>query len=1050
MTFLPSRPLLLATSLILAPALVKAQDARDARVDSLRAVVTTLQEAAATPAQLKAAGAAWNSLGHEYRALALYDSAFAVYRRALEVRERIGDTHGVAASTNNIANVQHSAGRLDSAIIYYRRALAVSGAAGHRTLHAALLRNLALANLDSAARESSQRDTALAHLREALAIHRALGGAVDSSALALVLENTGDAYSAADQADSALVYWTAALDVVSRSTDRGNEGWLLHAIGNAHDFAERLDSARAYFRRAARVAARDGEPGDRADALLRVGSTFTQEGISDSANSYFAAALEVAQAAADSSRIGAAWRHLGVEAGYSGAYQLAAGHLFASQAILRAAGDLEGEATTLSSIADYYDRVGKDDSARVVLRTALDIRRQGADTSALVSALLQLAGRQQYTPYDSINAVRVDAGLRLLDEARMLAVRTRDAELAALESFRRSQFLLEHRLRDSSRAEGLRAAELLRAARRPLLEAQALGVVAVTHSAPDSVLHYGSPAVTLAQHVGAGNAERAIRANIGERLLSLAGDGTPPAIIDSMQAHLETALHLARQLNLPLSEARTLQTLGHTYKARSPSQWAAAAAYYDSSWVALERIRQDAGDDATRIAFAEEHLNAARHLASAWAQRAEETGAQADLRRMLGAEERGRARSLLDLVGTRDTVAAGAVEQAAIQLIDRIDRPGRAVLSYFTGSAQLSMTLILPGGRIERYRLPVGFDSLSQGVAILRGTMHVDSAAVRAAPSELEPPLSFAESRGLGAGLGHGAGAGASVDESLAHIAASVLPPELRERLDADGIRELVITTDVGVATVPFAALPYDSTGTPLGARMTLRFTPSLTLFAQAEARPASRGAGGALVVGNPAMPTVTDAAGRRVQLNALPGAEAEARAVARAMGVEARTGSAATERAVQADLSRASLIHLATHGYAYGSTHRAGDSFIALAPGGGEDGLLTMAEVLEKVEPMQADLVVLSACQTALGNSTATEGIVGLQRAFLARGARALLVSLWSVDDAVTHRMMVRFYEHWLGGASMAEALQRAQADIRSTHPEPRYWSAFQLVGAG
>ncbi len=44
----------------------------------------------------------------------------------------------------------------------------------------------------------------------------------------------------------------------------------------------------------------------------------------------------------------------------------------------------------------------------------------------------------------------------------------------------------------------------------------------------------------------------------------------------------------------------------------------------------------------------------------------------------------------------------------------------------------------------------------------------------------------------------------------------------------------------------------------------------------------------------------------------------------------------------------------------------------------------------------------------------------------------------------------MVRFYFHWLGGASKSEALQRAQADIRLTHPNPRYWAAFQLVGAG
>jgi len=102
----------------------------------------------------------------------------------------------------------------------------------------------------------------------------------------------------------------------------------------------------------------------------------------------------------------------------------------------------------------------------------------------------------------------------------------------------------------------------------------------------------------------------------------------------------------------------------------------------------------------------------------------------------------------------------------------------------------------------------------------------------------------------------------------------------------------------------------------------------------------------------------------------------------------------------------------------------------------------------------LTADLVVLSACQTGLGNLRQAEGSVGLQRAFLAKGARSVLVSLWSVDDRATRLLMERFYAHWLGGASpvsKAEALRRAQGDLRRTagYAHPRYWAAFQLVGA-
>lgn len=102
------------------------------------------------------------------------------------------------------------------------------------------------------------------------------------------------------------------------------------------------------------------------------------------------------------------------------------------------------------------------------------------------------------------------------------------------------------------------------------------------------------------------------------------------------------------------------------------------------------------------------------------------------------------------------------------------------------------------------------------------------------------------------------------------------------------------------------------------------------------------------------------------------------------------------------------------------------------------------------------AELVVLSACETGLGNPRRAEGTVGMQRALLTKGARSVLVSLWNVDDDATAFLMRRFYEHWLApaGVSKAEALRRAQEEVRTHEANPhwrlpQYWAAFQLVGA-
>jgi len=148
-------------------------------------------------------------------------------------------------------------------------------------------------------------------------------------------------------------------------------------------------------------------------------------------------------------------------------------------------------------------------------------------------------------------------------------------------------------------------------------------------------------------------------------------------------------------------------------------------------------------------------------------------------------------------------------------------------------------------------------------------------------------------------------------------------------------------------------------------------------------------------------------------------------------------------------------LIHLATHGYAFASEGLVRKSFVALAPGSGHDGVLTVGEILDdSALTLSAELVTLSACQTGLGDLKQAEGTVGLQRAFLAKGARSVLVSLWSVSDVVTNLLMRRFYSHWLedrDAPSKADALRRAQDDVRRTpgYTHPRFWAAFQLVGA-
>ncbi len=218
----------------------------------------------------------------------------------------------------------------------------------------------------------------------------------------------------------------------------------------------------------------------------------------------------------------------------------------------------------------------------------------------------------------------------------------------------------------------------------------------------------------------------------------------------------------------------------------------------------------------------------------------------------------------------------------------------------------------------------------------------------------------------------------------------------------------------------------------------------------------------------------------RGMYLASLPGTEKEIRIIekylkGRNWAVKSYLGNNAVVSSVKM-VNNPRVLHIATHGMFLGDVQNKGGNFLGIEEkrlvenpllrsglfftgaenyfntdsnrtNSEENGLLTAYEAMN-LELDRTELVVLSACETGLGEIKNGEGVFGLRRAFQQAGAKSVLMSLWKVDDNATQQLMTTFYSKWLSGKTKREAFREAQLEIKSRYPQPYYWGAFVMVG--
>jgi CHAT domain-containing protein len=389
-------------------------------------------------------------------------------------------------------------------------------------------------------------------------------------------------------------------------------------------------------------------------------------------------------------------------------------------------------------------------------------------------------------------------------------------------------------------------------------------------------------------------------------------------------------------------------------------------------------------------------------------------------------EARGRPR-----IELRDASSESVARVLAVRTEGRsgeITYPDRtSVLFYSYDEGSLQIWLVDALGIQAYHKQSILKQQISEAIINLRNSLNVDSLQRSRVPRQ----------RSSIAVVPVATHTRESRDRAVTNLTQILLPTTVANKLDA--VKHLIIVPVLDIGTVPYAILRPFREDSFLIDRMSVSIAPSLFDLGQALYRRGSRYLfRSPLIVGNPYLPKSAN-----WSVPPLPGAEQEAQAVAKMVNVAPLLEREATKAEIVSRVGNSSLLYFATHGIASGQNPLS-DSFLMLSAERFEQGWWTAREI--QSTRLGAEIAVLSACQTGLGQAH-DAGIIGLSRAFQIAGVPRVVMSLWSVDDEATSKLMQAFVKH-LVTQIPSEALRQAMLEVKQDYSEPSKWASFVIFG--
>jgi CHAT domain-containing protein len=542
---------------------------------------------------------------------------------------------------------------------------------------------------------------------------------------------------------------------------------------------------------------------------------------------------------------------------------------------------------------------------------------------------------------------------------------------------------------------------------------------------------------------------------------------------DSAETHFRIVQDVSRSIPDPEYVWRAEYGLGRTALLRGNA--ALATTLLTQAVAGIERLRRALPDAAMRAAFLSDRTIAHEALIEALAAQSKDPGDEFALR-ALGIAEMARGRSLADLLAEADRVpnepALQKIRETEIAQGRRLSEVQRRVAAAVSEVERTTALQDLDAAEREFESLVARLRRDQPAYASLRypqplsveriqSLLHGDEALVEFATGErsgfgwvvrrsgtamftipARPALDSAVR------LMEAVSASDDRDAILAsgrRLGELVLGPAI-DRLD--GVRRLVLVPDGPLHRLPFAALRIRRDRW-LIEDFAIAIAPSATVLGELRSRPLAAAAkpliAFAASADNPAAARLSPAArnlGRPLQH-----AEQEVEDVIRLLDA-GDTAKGRTESAVKTLATEpVRVVHFAAHAIADEAVPRR--SGVLLEADDRDDGWLQVHEIPNI--SMRADLVVLATCRSHAGRSVRGEGLLGLSRAFMRAGARAIVATLWEVDDRDTRRLVGAFYEQLRSGSGADEALRVAQLRMirgGGQAASPKVWASFIVTG--